>query len=145
MAADLREYYNQLAYYTLAHPDPSFIHQNVVDAYTAQCADKDTKPIALYFALVGLYLMLEKRYSGKDVQRIHMRMGKAKKEWPIFDLPEQRGVLNVVDVVRTPAGPERDRMIRKWCASVWEAYRENHERIAELVKLILAEKERGRP
>ena len=66
--------YNQLALYTLAHPDPRFIHQLVVDAYTAQNADDNTKPIALVFALIGLYLHIEKGYTGKQVQRAHMQL-----------------------------------------------------------------------
>ena len=51
-----RELYHELSAYTLSHPDPSFIHQYVVDAFAAQTADENTKPIALTFALVGLYL-----------------------------------------------------------------------------------------
>jgi len=34
------ELYNELAHYTLSHPDPSFLHQHVVDAYAAQYADE---------------------------------------------------------------------------------------------------------
>ncbi len=54
-----QEAYNELSYYTLSHPDPAFIHQNIVDAYTAQHAGQDTKPIAITFALIGLYLSVE--------------------------------------------------------------------------------------
>lgn len=68
------ELYNQLAFYTLAHPDPAFIHQLLVDAYGAQHADETTKPIAVLFSLIGLYLHLEKGYTGKQVQRAHMRL-----------------------------------------------------------------------
>ena len=48
--------YHELCYYTLAHRDPSFIHQHVVDAFAAQHADEKTKPIKLTFALVGALL-----------------------------------------------------------------------------------------
>lgn len=50
--------YYQLQCYTLAHGDSGFIQQHVVDAWTAQHADEDTKPIALAFARVGLQLRL---------------------------------------------------------------------------------------
>ena len=83
--------YNQLAFYTLAHPDPSFIHQLVVDAYTAQNADDSTKPIALDFALIGLYLHIEKGYTGKQVQRAHMQLANRTKTWPKLTLPTNRG------------------------------------------------------
>src|SRR5262247_2885212 len=70
--------YNELCYYTLAHRDPSFIHQHVVDAFAAQNADEQTKPIKLTFALVGLYLHVEKRFSGRKVQRVHMDLARKK-------------------------------------------------------------------
>jgi hypothetical protein len=72
MATDLDDLYHELSCYTLAHPDPSFIHQHIVDAYTAQHARETTKPIALVFALIGLYLHVEKNFTGRQVQRFHM-------------------------------------------------------------------------
>jgi hypothetical protein len=59
--------YNQLAFYTLGLQDKCFIHQYIVDAYTAQNANSNTKSISLIFSLVGLYLQIEKNYSGKEV------------------------------------------------------------------------------
>jgi hypothetical protein len=132
-----QELYNELAYYTLAHSDPSFIHQHIVDAYAAQYADETTKPIKLTFALVGLYLYVEKHWSGRAVQEAHMRLASRRKQWPRFDLPEQRGAVTVSDVVAAPPGRERDEAIRKWCISVWEAYRDTHQQVADLVQVEL--------
>jgi hypothetical protein len=115
--------YNELCYYTLAHRDPSFIHQHVVDAFAAQNADKQTKPIKLTFALVGLYLQVEKQFSGRQVQRVHTDLARQKQPWPPFTLPSDRGSQTVADVLAVPAGPERDQAIHAWCASVWEAFR----------------------
>src|SRR5436190_14425039 len=83
--------YHELSAYTLTHGDPTFIHQNVVDAWAAQHAVEGGKPIGLTFALVGLYLHLERGFSGRYVQRAHMEMGRRKREWPAFDMPAQRG------------------------------------------------------
>jgi hypothetical protein len=126
--------HHELLSYTLVHPDPAFIHQNVVDAFTAQTADRDTKPIALAFALIGLYLSLEMNFSGKEVQRAHMKLGRTRKSWPRFPLPDERGEVTVSDVLAAPPGPKRDEAIRGWCASVWSAYKESHRAVAELVK-----------
>lgn len=126
--------YNELQGYTLAHGDPSFIHQHVVDAYAAQHATEAGKPIGLTFALVGLYLHVEKRRSGRDVQRVHMLLGQRKRKWPSFPLPRGRGSITAIDVIAAPAGPERDRAIDAWCASVWEAFRESHRAVAELLR-----------
>ena len=124
----------ELSYYTTTHPNPSFIHQHAVDAFAAQNADENTKPITLTFALIGLYLLIEKNFSGKEVQNAHIKLGKHKKKWLKFNLPEYRGEITVSDVLDTPEGPMRDEMILKWCASVWEAYAEDHETVANLVK-----------
>ena len=73
--------FNELIFYTLGHPDMAyFIHQHVVDAYTAQNADEKTKPIAITFALAGLYLYVEMKYSGRQVQLAHIQMSKNKKK-----------------------------------------------------------------
>lgn len=130
-----QDLYNELAYYTLDHPDKIyFIHQHVVDAYTAQHADDKTKPIAITFALAGLYLFIEKNYSGKQVQMAHLRMSKNRKVWPAIKLPGQRGEISILKVLAIPPGKQRDLMIKRWCNSVWQAFEESHEIIASLVK-----------
>jgi hypothetical protein len=58
------EAYQELAAYTLSHGDPSFLHQHVIDAHGAQCAAAGDPPIQLAFALIGLYLYLERGFTG---------------------------------------------------------------------------------
>ncbi|MDE2001087.1 MAG: hypothetical protein KGI60_00805 [Patescibacteria group bacterium] len=132
--SDNREAYHELLYYTLAHPDPKFIHQYAVDAYAAQHADEKSKRIGVAFALIGLYLALKKGYSGREVQLAHMELGKKRKMWPAFDLPKSRGTVTVADVMSAAPGAERDAAIRNWCASVWKAYGDSHDQVAALVR-----------
>ncbi|MFH1031933.1 MAG: DUF5946 family protein [Chloroflexota bacterium] len=138
----VQENYNELTYYTMNHPDPSFIHQHVVDAFCAQYADERTKPIAITFALIGLYLYLEKNSSGKQVQQAHVILARHRKQWPKFNLPAYSGNITASDVLKAPPGPERDKMIRKWCDSVWDAYKGNHQKVAALVQSELLEKKK---
>jgi hypothetical protein len=105
----------------------------VVDAFAAQTARAGDKPIRLTFALVGLYLQIEKGYSGRQVQLAHTQLAGVKQEWPAFPLPEKRGAITALDVLEAPPGPERDAMIRRWCASVWEAYSGSREIVARLL------------
>jgi hypothetical protein len=119
----MSEPYHELAFYTLAHPDSQyFIHQHIVDAQTAQTADAHTKPIAIVYALVGLYLMLEKNYTGRQVQQAHLQLSKNKKHLPPISLPKNRGEITVREVLKAPPGSERDAAIRAWCEGIWEAY-----------------------
>ncbi len=134
---EAQEKFYELSYYTLAHPDPAFIHQHIVDAFIAQTADQDTKLIGIAFSLIGLCLYLEKNYTGKQVQLAHMALGRRKREWPRFDLPESRGDITVTDVLSEPDGPKRDAKIREWCASVWQAYSESHQKVRGLLSTYL--------
>jgi hypothetical protein len=130
--------YHELMFYSLAHPDPAFLHQNVVDAYTAQNANATTKPIAITFALIGLYLHLERGFTGRQVQFAHMQMAKHRKPWLSPALPEARGEVLIADVLAAPAGPERDAAIHTWCQSVWQAFHGAHSEIAALAHAELA-------
>ena len=129
-----RDAYNELQCYTLAHRDPAFIHQHVVDVFAAQQATAETKPIALTFALVGLYLHVEKGFTGRQVQRAHMALARHKRSWPSFSLPADRGPITAVDVMSTPGGRERDEAIDRWCVSVWTAFDESHEAVEGLLR-----------
>src|SRR6516165_5849131 len=95
MSSD-QDLFNELTYYTLSHRDPRFIHQHVVDAYAAQHADEQTKPIAVVFSLAGLYLFLEKNFTGRQVQQMHIRLAGRRKQWPRLPLPAgPRGAVTV--------------------------------------------------
>jgi hypothetical protein len=125
---------HELSYYTLAHGALTFIHQHVVDAFAAQDADGDDKPIRLTFALVGLYLHVERGYTGRQVQLAHMALARQKRAWPKFPLPPFRGRITAVDVLAAPEGPCRDEMIHEWCVCVWEEFRESRQAVEDLLK-----------
>ena len=129
-----RASYDELASYTLTRGDPAFIHQHVVDAFAAQHATEDSKTIGVAFALIGLYLHLERGRSGREVQQTHMRLGRQRRQWPAFDLPPKRGEITVRDVVAVAPGPARDRAIDGWCASVWDSWSGSHERVIALLR-----------
>lgn len=128
-----REAYDELCCYTLAHGAPEFVHQHVVDAWMAQHADAATKAIGVTFALVGLYLHLERGRTGREVQLAHMALAKRTRDWPPLSLPAERGAMTAADVLAAPAGAERDAAIDAWCASVWEQYRSAEPVIAALL------------
>jgi hypothetical protein len=133
MASD-QELYDQLSFYTLSLGDPSFLHQNIVDAFAAQHADRNSKPIATVFALVGLYLSVEKGFTGRQAQKAHMQLARQRRQWPRLEPPSERGAVTVSDVLAAPPGPDRDEMIRNWCVSVWDAWRATQNQIRELVR-----------
>ena len=130
--------YHELMAWTLSLREGGFIHQEVVDAWAAQHATEESTPISVVFALIGLYLHLEKGFSGRQVQRAHMRLaqphgrGPGRKEWPRFPLPRERGRITASDVIAIPEN-ERTQAIDRWCRSVWEAWKGSRAAIAECV------------
>jgi hypothetical protein len=126
--------YHEVSAYTLSHSDSSFIHQHVVDAFAAQQADEHAKSIGITFALVGLYLHVEKAFSGRQVQRAHMQLGRQKRVWPAIVLPVNRGAMTVFNVMDAAEGADRDNAIHAWCASVWAAFKENQPVVEDLLR-----------
>jgi len=115
--------FHELTFYTLAHPNQAyFIHQHAVDAWTAQTATEQTKPIGVAFSLAGLCLFLEKGYTGRQVQQAHMALSKNKSSIPAFTLPDNRGNTTIEDVLAVEPGKRRDEQIHSWCHSVWNAF-----------------------
>ena len=112
---DLEKAHDDILLYTLEHAknDPFFIHQLAVDAYTIQHSSGDTKRIVVAFALIGLYLFLEKGYTGKQVQDAHVKLTSLRNNWPEFSLVENRGDITVFDVLVKTPGIERDEEIKK--------------------------------
>jgi hypothetical protein len=130
-ASDEQAYHLLLAY--TFEPAHYLMHQHVVDAYAAQTADEHTKPITLVFALAGLYLHFEKGFTGPEAQQAHIRMAKARKDWPRLPLVGGRGHMTASDVIQFASGPERDAGIEHWAREVWDAWREQHAIVAQLV------------
>jgi hypothetical protein len=126
------EKYNTLAYYTFSLQDENFIHQHVVDANTVANADKHTKLISLTFALVRLYLFVEKAFTGKEVQQFHTLMSNNKTAWPTIRLAVPNETINIDMVLNTDAGIERNAMIEIWCIHVWNNNQINHAAIKAL-------------
>jgi hypothetical protein len=112
---------------------PGFILQHVGDAHMAQTLDANSKPIGVVVSLVGLYLHVEKGFSGGQVQQVHKTLAQQKRQWPAVPLPVQRGRLSAIDVMASPAGTERDAAIDRWCESVWAEYQASRDVIVRLL------------
>src|SRR5436190_20144236 len=96
----MRDAYDELYAYTMGRP--GFNLQHVVDAFAAQTASDRTKPIGLIFALIGLYLRVERHFSGSEVQKVHMRLAHQKRSWPTVVLHPDRGSMTAADVLAVP-------------------------------------------
>jgi hypothetical protein len=124
--------YDELYVYTMGRRN--FILQHVVDANIAQKAPAINPPrIGIIFALVGLYLHVEKGFTGTQVQNAHMVMGKVKRSWPNVVWPAERGEMTAANVLAMPAGQHRDAGIDEWCRQVWAEFSANRGMVAALL------------
>lgn len=126
--------YDLLSMETLQHADERFIHQYIVDTYTAQTATLETKPIAIVLALVGLYLHIEKGLDGRKIQEIHMHLANTNKDWPAVIYPHTRGSITAAVVMEKKEGEKRIHMIELWAAAVWFAWKDSHQLIKNFVQ-----------
>jgi Family of unknown function (DUF5946) len=129
-----QDLFNELSFYTLELGDPAFIHQHIVDAYAVQHADAHTKPIAIVFGLIGLYLYLEKNFTGRRVQQAHMQLARQRRGWIAPPIPQQRANVGVADVLAAAPGSERHDLIRRWCEAVWQDWQESRTTIVALAQ-----------
>ena len=129
--------FSDLSCYTVAKQDEEFIHQYVVDTYEAQHAGGKTRNITVAFGLIGLYLALEKGYTGKQVQRAHMQIVRVRKDWPRLEPPARPASLTIMDVLKAPDGPEKDGMILRWMAAVWESWADRQVWVRETTNALL--------
>ncbi len=134
--------FSDLQSYTVAKQGPEFIHQHVVDTYAVQHAGGPTRPITLAFGLIGLYLAREKGYTGKQVQLAHMKIAKIKRDWPHFDPPQEPATLTIMDVLGAGTKKEKDAMIRKWMAAVWESWADRHAVVRVMTDELLNQSEK---
>jgi len=134
-SGECRELYGALTAYNLERMDPFFHHQLCVDAYGAQHAGESAKPITLAFALVGLYLAVERGYTGRQVQQAHMELArKAGKgfDWPRFEPPERPWAVTAAEVWKAEPGKARDQMIKAWAETVWQKWARQRDRVRAL-------------
>jgi Family of unknown function (DUF5946) len=131
------EKYHTLAYYTLGLKDNNFIHQHLVDVYTVQNANQNTKPISLTFALMGLYLLIEEGYTGRAIQKFHAKMSNDKQDWVLFPIPNYLGNITIDDVILAAEGEQRNLMLLNWCHSVWAAFKPHHKEISKIANYYL--------
>jgi hypothetical protein len=64
-------------------------------------------------------------------------MARARKDWPRLPLVQHRGAMTADDVIQYASGPDRDAAIEQWAKLVWEAWREQHATVAELVDALI--------
>lgn len=128
-----RDAYHEILAYTLSLGDLEFIHQLAVDAYAAQHARLNTKPMTTAFALVGLYLVSERGFSGRQVQRVHSLLASRSRKWPVFSPPGKQAHVTVLDVVDCPDRLKQE-AIRAWSEAVWATFQAESMRVVGLLE-----------
>ena len=130
--------YSELSSYTIGKQDIHFIHQHAIDAYSAQHVGNGMKNITVAFSLIGLYFAVEKKYNGRQVQRIHTLLSRQRHTWEVLTAPEKAIYsLTIDDVLEKGPGDARDKMLREWMMDVWEGWEHQHEWVKNTCSTLL--------
>jgi hypothetical protein len=129
--------FSDLSCYTVSKRDAEFINQHAVDAYEAQHAGDRTKNITVVFGLIGLYLALEKGFTGRQVQATHMKLARIRKDWPRLDPPAISAPITVFNVLQGRTDEERDHLIREWMESVWNSWNDRKDWVCSTTDSLL--------
>lgn len=122
-------------------------HQTCVDAYTAQHVGPETRPITIWFALNGLYLVLERGLTGIQARQAHGRLANSvpSTEWSRLDPPSEPGALTVLEVALSATPAEQAGAAERWGASVWQAWAHVHDDVRAMTDRQLAGWRPSRP
>lgn len=121
-----------LAAYDIERARPDFLHQQAVDAYAAQHPGPPTRPISVWFALVGLHLFADRGLTGRQVQRAHMQLARERTAWEPIQAPASLAGVTVGDVLAQPPGDQRDAALGDWARWVWSRWADHHDEVAAL-------------
>jgi hypothetical protein len=113
--------------FELLHPTlAGRCHQLTVDAYGAQHAGPPTGYVYVSYSLVGLYLALERGWSGTDIRALHQRMGHPDPSWPLFQRPLLTAGVTIADVAeagaRVGSVEGHAASVERWAKSVWSSW-----------------------
>ena len=131
-ACACRRLYDELSAFTLTVADTDFTHQLIVDTYCAQHVGPNVRTISIAFSLIGLYLVIERGYTGRQVQLAHMALAAKSKTWPHFNPPPQTSTMTVFDVVNGINVDNYLKRVHEWAGSVWKAWESSHSDVADL-------------
>jgi hypothetical protein len=117
---------------TREYTDPAFgaVHLLTVDAYALQHSE-DHGPRSNAFHLIRLWLLLEHGSApglGQGPSRVVAKaFEKHYRRFPFLDPPPDRGALTIADVYGAEGPEQHAERVRRWAASVWEAWSDHHD------------------
>lgn len=110
------------------------IHRLTVDAYAAQHPGDLAVPQAVQSVavhLIRLCLQLELGLPHERANDAMIRISSRTREFAHLEPPSNPGWLTVLDVIGAIEPEDHTRRVRRWAASVWEAWRDHHETVRQ--------------
>lgn len=107
--------YGEVVAYGYDHPKHlGRWHQTCVDAYRGQHVGPEAPQIAVAFALNGLYLVLERGFTGYEARKAHGYLASTVESWPRFTPPRSAGETTVLDIALASTPVEHARLVQGW-------------------------------
>ena len=133
-SVECRLVYSEVAGYELEHvTELGRWHQLLVDTYGAQHVGEGTPRIGPAFALIGLYLALERGWDGLAVRDAHRALARAHRDWPSFlPAPRFQDGLTVADLTLAGSPEAHVEVLRAWAGEVWAGWADRQESVRAL-------------
>jgi hypothetical protein len=109
-----------------------FVHQVALDAYQAQHCPRGARR-TLVFSLAGLYLVVEKGRTGRQVQQVHQALAGMGHALPAVEPVDARGAGTAADVLTQIPCDGLVAAVNDWASQVWQAYAADHSTIERWV------------
>jgi hypothetical protein len=113
------------------------VHGLTVDTYAAQHPGSPGRRQAqsVFVHLIALCLALEHGVEGERAVKLRERvLAAGGREAPWLEPPDRLGEVTVRDVLAASDAGEHGAAVRRWAASVWEAWRPHHERLRSWIE-----------
>jgi len=118
-----QDLYLELSYYTLAHPNPSFIHQHIVTLMRLTCRRNwKANRSCLRFDWTLLARREKLYWQAGTESSYELASSVSNGSSRIF---RKSGSYHSAECTGASPGQSRDAMIHNWCASVWTAWNES--------------------
>jgi hypothetical protein len=110
------------------------VHQLTVDAYAVQHAGGQHPDKSVCGHLVGLQLVLRRKFKSTDVPARLQQLAAGIRSWPHFDPPVQRARTTAHVVAQAKTAREHAQAVRTWAEETWACWSAHHAAVAALAE-----------
>lgn len=118
--------------------EKDYIHKLTVDTYAAQHPGRESRQSinSVGYHLIRLCLILDKKISVEDTQKVMVLITQQKKNFFWLQPPKNLGEVSVINVYNAITVEKHKEIVQKWAESVWGSWHAHHATIKNWINLL---------